>query len=520
MKYLRVVLCLTLILAGSHLFAAPGLGVIQKKIARANQEWENDAVAAQAALREAFADAVAWTKAEYVDSVREQGFYTAVSCYSPELVDEVTVAADTYLKLFPKGRYVKKVYLYRAMAAWTVKDYAAAQDALNNAARAGRLSYQEQTYVLSSQFAAGRHRTAEHFIEGQKIVRPSNRLTRDLKRFHSGNRLVEGLLNRVAEGKLSGDKAVALLDDAVKRAWFAKRAPEAALNVIAIKDRQGLGYNSVVTEWCGLERVVKHASSPQVRLLRLEEFLNSFPESKPGEMLKALHDLRYLYIYEFNDTEAADKVMARLKSIPELAEQAEIEEIVSGFTPARIITEEGNTSLQRLLKLDVHLPYDNGHLPIVTRDYVEFMVAISDMALGKSSRIKEFKYYGWNKLPVELLYDIATGKKDKAYEIFKGMKADQSPQINKMIEDLIMPLYLPIKRKERLFLAGLAAVEQFPDLGTDLLIEAVTGRPRMFKAEHGLAVISDVYNNHMAFAEAQSVWSLLAKLFPDSIWLK
>lgn len=520
MKFLRIALCVSLVFACNYLMAAPGLGAIQKKIANATGRWENDAPGAQASLREAFADAITWTNAEYVDSVREQGFYTAITCCSPELIDEVAVAADTYLKLFPKGKHVKKVNLYRSMTAWAIKDYAAAQEAINAAIKAGKLTYQEQTYVLASGLSLNKHRSAEHFIEGQKIKRPSGKLTRDLKRFHSGNRLVEGLLNRVAEGKISGMKAVELLDNAVKTAWFAKRAPEAALNVISLKDGQEPYFNSVVTEWCGLERVVKHASSPQLRLLKLEEFVRGFPEAKADELFKAFIDLRYLNIYEFNDADAAKKAMASLKGIPELAEKAEIEEIVSGFTPEKIITEQGRADLQRLLKLAIYLPYDNGNLPVVSQNYLEFMLAISDMVLGESSKIKNFTQNGWKNLSLEMLYDIAVDKKDRAYEIYTNVNASQTPQINQMIEDLLMPLYMPLKPKERLFLAGLAAVEKFPDLGTDLLINSVTGQPRMFKAEHGLAVISDVYNNHMAFAEAQSVWNLLSRLFPDSVWLK
>ena len=196
MKYLRILLCLALAFACSNLSAAPSLEKTQKKIASAEKLWDSDAQKAQSLLKEAFSEAISWTSAEYVENVREKGFFTAITCLSPELVDEVTVAADTYLKVFPKGRYLKKVHLYRAMAAWAVKDSERAQQALNEAAGSGRLSYPEQSMIMAGYLADNRHRTAEKFIEGQKISRPSARLTRDLKRFHAGNRLVEGLLNR------------------------------------------------------------------------------------------------------------------------------------------------------------------------------------------------------------------------------------------------------------------------------------------------------------------------------------
>lgn len=520
MKYLRILLCLALAFACSNLSAAPSLEKTQKKIASAEKLWDSDAQKAQSLLKEAFSEAISWTSAEYVENVREKGFFTAITCLSPELVDEVTVAADTYLKVFPKGRYLKKVHLYRAMAAWAVKDSERAQQALNEAAGSGRLSYPEQSMIMAGYLADNRHRTAEKFIEGQKISRPSARLTRDLKRFHAGNRLVEGLLNRYRDGKITSDRAVVMLEDAVNRAWFAKRAPEAALNVIAIKDSQEPHFNSIITEWCGLERVVKHGSSPQIRLVKLEKFIDSFPEAAAEERFKAIVDLIYLHQNEFRNPEEAARYRQMLSGLKGVAEKVELENLISTLTPARLATEQANADLQRILELKAFLPYDNGNLPVVNQNYIEFMLAISDMIIGRASRIEKLDFAGWGKLPADLLYSIATNKKDKAWEILNILKPSLNVQTVKLVEDFLMPMYLNTKPKDRVFLAGLAAVEQFPDLGTDLIIEAISGSRRIYKAEHGLAVLADVYRRHMAFAEAQSVWNILKKLYPDSIWLK
>ncbi|HNS08503.1 MAG TPA: hypothetical protein PKN29_02325 [Candidatus Ozemobacteraceae bacterium] len=520
MKYLRILLCLALAFACSNLNAAPSLEKIQKKIASAEKLWDSDAQKAQSLLKEAFTEAINWTRAEYVENIREQGFFTAITCLSPELVDEVTVAADTYEKVFPKGRYLKKVYLYRAMAAWAVKDSERAQQALNDAAAIGRLSYPEQSMIMTGYLADNRHRTAEKFIEGQRINRPSARLTRDLKRFHAGNRLVEGLLNRYRDGKITSDKAVVMLEDAVNRAWFAKRAPEAALNVIAIKDSQAPYFNSIITEWCGLERVVRHGASPQIRLARLEKIVANFPEAAPEERFKALVDLIYLHQNEFRNTEEAARYRQMLSGLTGIAEKVELENLISALTPARLATEQANTDLKRILELKALLPYDNSNLPVVNQNYIEFMLAISDMILGRASRIEKLDFAGWGKLPADLLYLIATNKKDKAWEMFNVLKPSLNAQTVKLVEDFLLPMFLNTKPKDRIFLAGLAAVEQFPDLGTDLIIEALSGAKRIYKAEHGLAVLADVYRRHMAFAEAQSVWSILKKLYPDSIWLK
>ncbi len=520
MKFLRIALCLLLGLCAGQVFAAPGLATIQKKVSAAGRLWDSDKNGAQAMLRESFADAISWTGNDYLDRIREQGFYTAITCFSPELIDEVAVAADTYIHLFPKGRYLKNVYLYRAMAAWAVKDFAGAEKFLAGAVKLGKLTHEQQTQILAAHLNSGKHRTAERFIEGQRISRPSTKLTRDLKRFHSGNRLVEGLLKRVANGEVSGMKAVEILDGAIDHAWFAKKAPEASLMSLRIRDEQGPAYNSTVTEWCGLTRVVKHSAAPQLRLLKIKNFLDEFPEASSEVRFQVLTDLHYLHLYEFKDSEAAANAYEQLKNITALADRAEFEISVSTLTPESLQTEEGNATLVKLLKHEHLFPYDNGHLPVVTREYLKFMLAISNMALGRTGRIERIAFNGWRNLPVIMLYHMATGKKDESYKIFKSIEKNLAPQEVKMLEDLMMPLYMPVQPKDRLFIAGLAAVESFPDLGTDLLIDAISGRPRMRNAQHGLAVLSDVYNRHMAFAEAQSVWKLLAQLYPDSVWLK
>jgi len=299
MKYLRIALCFALIMATVSINAAPALSSIQKNITAAGKLWVSDPGKAQAMLRDAFASAIAWTKDEYKPAVREEGFYKAISCFSPELVEEVALAAETYVKVFPNGRYLKKVNLYRAMAEYARGNYEAVSSSLDAAAAAkGKFAYPEQTQTLSGYVSTGHHRSAERFIEGQRLQKLSSALTKDLRRFHSGNRMVDGLLNRVAAGKISGDKAVELLDSALDSAYFAKRAPEAALTSLAVKDAMAPYYNPIRTEWCSLSRVVKHAASPQMRLNKLSEFIRNYPQASNAELYKALLDLRYLYLSE------------------------------------------------------------------------------------------------------------------------------------------------------------------------------------------------------------------------------
>lgn len=521
MKFVRIALCIALLIATVTVSAAPSLQSISKNIDAAGKLWASDPVKAQTMLRDAFASAIAWTKDEYKPSVREQAFCHAITCYSPELVEEVAVAAETYVKVFPQGRYLKKVNLYRAMAEYSRGNYETVSVALDAAAKAkGKLSYPEQTQALSGYVQTGYHRSGEKFIESQRLRRPSSALTKDLRRFHSGNRMIDGLLKRVANGQISGDQAARLLDSALDTAYFAKRAPEAALTAIAIKDAQAPYYNPVRTEWLSLSRVVKHATSPQMRLKKLSEFINNFPQASNEELYKALLDLRYLYLYEFKDPAAAAEMLVQMKSLPGFADLARIEEIVSSFSQRSLLTQEGYNALQDLVARGRLFPYDNGHLPVIELEYIKFLVVIADMVHGKNSQVRNVNARGWNGLPAEMLYHTAVGAKEKAYQTYLTIKDGLTPQVSQMVEDLMFPLYLPSTPKDRLFMAGLLAVPTLSDLGTDLLIDSISGQPRMRKAEHGFAVLSDVYNRHLAYSEAQSVWKLLSDNYPDSVWLK
>jgi hypothetical protein len=520
MKYLRLIAFVMIVLTGGSAFAAPSLDAVKKNINKAGKLWENDAEKAQKLLDQAFADAISWTRPDFVDSVREQGFYQAVSCCCPELADEVVLAAETYLKTFPQGKHRRNVNLFLAMAAYSLNDFSKAEKALNEAAAAGRLGYSQQSFVLSGYFAGGKHRTAEHFIEGQQLVNPSARLKKDLRRFHSGNRLIEGLLKKVASGKIQANDAVISLDTALQNSWFAKKAPEAALVSLGIRDKQAPFYNSLRTSWFDLERVVKHGTSPQLRQKKLEAFIADFPQASADERFKAMVELYYLYRLEFRDSEKAEKLMSEISGTADFGGRAEIESIINRLDVPSLRNESGFADLKRLRELAWLLPYDNGIMPVITMDKVVYLSAIADMIQDKASQLPELNMSGWKNLPVSVLYAAATGQKEKARELFAAVEKSFIPQIGRLFSDTVYPLYKPVRKHERLFLAGLASIEALPDLGVDLVNEAIEGRPRMLKAEHGLAVLADVYNRHMAYAEAQKVWNLLTEFYPDSVWLK
>lgn len=521
MKYLKICLFFVL-LFNAILGAAPSLSSVQNNIYKASGLWDKDQAKAQQILKDAFAAAISWTRPEFIDSIREKAFYTAVSCYSPELATEAMLAADTYLKVFPKGRYLAKVQLFKAIAAFAEGKEQIALEALESARSnwPKALPYPEQTMFFNGYMSANHFRSAEKFIEGQRLVRPSGRLNKDLRRFHRGNATIDGLLQQIRDGRISGMAAAEKLEQQLQKNYFAKKAPEAALTSIRLKDNDRLAFNPVCLEWCGLKRAVKHSSSPQLREKKYRDFLQNFPQASAAETFNALLNLRYIYLFEIRDQIMARDMMERMKNVPGFAGLAAVEETIVDFQPHDIVSERGHKFLKELFESASLLPYDNGFLPVLERDYVEFLLAISEMALGRNSRLKVANHKGWNGLPADLLYAAATNNKDKAWEIFSAKKAELTPQVDRMLEDVVFPLYLPTPAGERYFLAGLAAIETLPDLGTDLIIRAISNNPRMYRVEHGLAVLADVYNRHLAYREAQRVWNLLSKLHPDSVWLK
>jgi hypothetical protein len=522
MKLQKLFLCLfMLVVLAGQLFAAPGLNRIQANINKAGKLWSIDSAKSGEMLRVAFSDAIAWTRPEYIDSIRERAFYLAVSCFYPELADEVRLAAETYTKLFPEGRYLRQVNIFKALAAFSVEDIECAVAAIEAAEKASKKkkNYKTQTVMFNSYMAANHHRSAEKFIESERLKSPSGKLKKDLRRFHQGNRLIEALLKKFKSGKISASDAVKLIDKELERSWFAKKAPEAALTSVAIKDRKRSAYNPVFLEWCGLKRAVKHSASPQLREKKYLDFLETYPQAEPGETYHALQNLRNIYLYEYRDKIKARQMLEKMKMIPGFEDRAEIECEVCNFSPDMMLTETGNIFLARLLN-ENHLPYDNEALPVLEVDHISLMLAISNMALNKNGDLKLDGHFGWNGLPVSLLYNTVIEQKTKAWETYSSIRPGLSKQVDRMLEDCLFPLYLPTPESERYFLAGLAAMEKFPDQGVDLIFMALSNQPRMYRSEHALAVLADVYNQHLAYREAQQVWQLLGKLHPESIWLR
>lgn len=267
--------------------------------------------------------------------------------------------------------------------------------------------------------------------------------------------------------------------------------------------------NRIITEWCGLERIVD-----------LNNNLIANSTDANDKLYKTVMKLRYNCIYGLKDREQADKALNLLEETPELANKLKAEKIISSLTSENFISDKSYEKLLELKNLKNVLPYDNGYLPVVTVDKINEMIAVRQMIDGRGTVGNGLKMKCWKGIPSSLLFKLATDQKNEAMNDFQNVKANLESPVAKLISDFMQPLYMRANVPDRKFLAGLICSEDFPNLSMKLINESLTSEPRLSKPEHALASLSDLYNKHNAYGEAQQVWKLLTELYPDSIWLK
>ncbi len=277
---------------------------------------------------------------------------------------------------------------------------------------------------------------------------------------------------------------------------------------------------AVVCEWCGLKRIVKSQISDLAKMKKAYSVIQNKNKYSTDDYFKAVMDLRYTYKYSFKDLKKADEVLSYLDAVPELKNKAELERLLSGMTEHTVLEDDFYSKLYNLRNVKNLFPYDNGYMPVITNNRALFMLSVKEMVDGKGKLSEGIKIKSWKDIPSDILYLIATDKRENAYQTYTHIKAELNPQACKLIEDFLYPLYMPVKPANRKFLAGVYCVELFPNLGIDLINESLTSDPRVLKPEHALACLSDVYIRHNAHNEAQKVLKLLSDYYPDSIWLK
>ncbi len=277
---------------------------------------------------------------------------------------------------------------------------------------------------------------------------------------------------------------------------------------------------SAVSEWCGLTKIIKSDEACFSKMKKAREILSNKSIHSNNEIFNAAMDLRYIYLYGFKDLDKANDVLSYLENIPELKNKVTAEKLFSSFKSEDLLTDEFYDSLYNLIGKEGVFPYDNGYMPVITKEHASSMLAIREMVDGKGKQNDKSFCKAWKDIPSDVIYLIATDQRENAYKIYQSNKSSYDSKTIKLVEDFLYPLYTPVKKANRKFLAGVFCVEIFPGLGMDLINEALSDSPRVTKAEHALACLSDVYARHNAYDEAQKVLKLLKEYYPESIWLK
>lgn len=277
---------------------------------------------------------------------------------------------------------------------------------------------------------------------------------------------------------------------------------------------------AVISEWCGLSRIVRSNVSNSTKQKNALNVIENKKKHSKNDYFKAVMDLRYLYKFAYKEDNKADEVLSYLDSDPELKIKADFEKLFSSMNEQSILDNKFYNKLKSLSSQKNLFPYDNGYMPVITFERVAFLLSIKEMLDGKGANNKNVKVKCWKNIPSNILYLIAIGKRDTAYVSYKNEKDKLEPSCRKLIEDFLFPVYMPVKESNRKFLAALYCIEEFHNLGINLIHDALTSKSRVNKPEHALACLSDVYIRHNAHNESQKVFKLLNDYYPNSLWLK
>ncbi|HOY65479.1 MAG TPA: hypothetical protein PLP29_01245 [Candidatus Ozemobacteraceae bacterium] len=475
--------------------------------------------------RKAFQAALAMTKPECSARERAEGLALATRCLHPDLFPEVRIAIDTYIALYPKGRYLSDVYLRKALLEYAEGMPGEAEASIASAAAipGSRHGKRLSTLQFDGHLTAHKYRSAETWLDSMPA---SRRVRRDRKRFEKGSAFVAEALEQVRAGRLTGDSAVRALEESLEEGYFGAAAPEATLELIQRLDRQQPAFHRVEVSFLGTVREHRHHLAPNQRLERLTALLRDFPEAEPELRGRALLQAAAVCRYELRDEPRARTYLDGLRAIPEWAARRQIEEYLEKLTPANLDKAEFRTALRSIL-IDhkTLLPYDNGVLPVITQGLLQELEAINAGYIGAKDDLSDLldtfrSSRAVRGLPMQAVYlALADNRMNSWAHIEKAGEA-VSGREKKMMQDILRPFFLMTSDQDRKLLMALALQDMFPTKAVDQLLSYLTGRPDSLRAQHALALLADLYQSHRSYIEAQSVWKILRTYYPNSVWLR
>lgn len=476
--------------------------------------------------RKAFQTALSLTTPESGKRQREEALALATRCIHPDLFQEVRIAIDTYLSLYPRGRHACDVFMRKALIEYTDGNAAEGEAALTSAkslARGGK-RVKLEALQLDGHLTAHMYRSAETALT--EMPTRNRNIRRDKKRFKKGSELVAEALEQVRAGKLTGDSAIRALEEAIEAGYFGAAAPAAEMELSSALDRKQPAYHRCEVNFMDQMREHRHNLAPQQRLDRMVAFLSDYPQADEELRGRAMFQAAAVCHYELQDAVRAATFIEELQSLESWNERVAVETLLDALTPENLDKAEFRSAVRTLIIDHAKMfPYDNGVLPVVTMDMLLEFDALSATLVGAKTDLDELLGTFTSKLtvrglPMQAIYMAACDNRMRAWELIEaaGNSVDESEK--KMMQDILRPFFFMTSPTDMMLISALALYERFPIKSVDVLLAYLTKRPDSLKSQHALALLADLYQKHGDYIEAQSVWNTLRKFYPKSLWTK
>lgn len=517
-KILVCVLSAFLLLFGGELFAKPNLNNVNRLIKQGGECWNSNPELAEKRYRQAFDEAMYFTRPQVNKNVREKALALATSCLHPALFVEVRLAIETYLSIFESGRNRAQVFFNKAILQFAEGRALEGVATLSQAEKIakGWLLKRTQWLKFHGLVRARHYRSAESYLNELKGKR-------SLKRFDSGEKQISKTLTD--QNSIPTFESLKKLETQLAHTYFAQSAPDAELLLLVGKDSAQPLYHGFDVDFQELRRVSFHHLSPNMRVKKLENFLNEYPEAYPQLIGNTMLELRSIHLYELKDPVTAEYWRAQLAGVQGFAEKAEIESLLEKLSCSRIDSPEALKCLYALRGFKDFLPYDNGWLPVFDFQQLNELLAAALLLNDKSKQAFDtvkLEYLNWRvgTIPAHLLFLIAVDMKSLANRKYQELEFPLSNRDDKLINDFLFPLWEMINPTERRLLSAYLISPRFPKIAIDLLLKEITGDPVHNKLDYGFALLADLYQGYRNYVEAQDVWMKMRELHPRSQWIQ
>jgi tetratricopeptide (TPR) repeat protein len=506
--------------------AKPSLDRVSRLKKQGLALWQSDPAKAEQLYRQAFDEAMFFTRPAARSAQRERALALAGGCLHPSLFVEARLAMETYLSIYPQGRYHGEVLLNKALLLMAEDRTHDALEVLREARPVTRGLILEQVKWLTfhALIKAKLYRSAEAFLKEIHGTKTTGRKGRSVKRFADSENLLAQVM-ATAEKSEARDEDLARVEKTLQKTYFSSIAPETELLLLMGKDQSDELLHGVDVGFQERFRVSLHHFPSFMRIEKLTRFLADYPEA-PEELIgTVVQELYSINRHEAKDAFAAEQWRKRLALVPGFAEKAELESLLNRLSSLKIDSPQALECLKKISGLSHILPFDNGWWPVYDHEQHRELLAISCLLNNQPREALDALKPGdlpgrYGEIPLRILFLIACDQRASAHQTYQKVREKLTSRERKMVEDFMFPLWKVVTPTERLILTSYLIVERFPKIAIDTLLTEICGHPDTEKLEHAFALLAELYQEYRNYMEAQKIWVTLRDLFPGSPWTK